>query len=203
MTRKTSTWARKRAKQPQLLNRAYVEAVGRARFLDTIRHSRPYADDEMTPGDAECLAPNVANKRTEVMLQLRSALDGLLNCQPPVDPFVDFSRLKHAMQISAIRTVEMLYTDKKRDKFAHIVLTELDPDQRHAAQLIYDANRALNRAYDRWKDGKGYGLDGEGRAKLIEAVELYEVIFLNSTPKQIQHAHEQAMLALQESEAAA
>jgi hypothetical protein len=203
MTRKTSAYARKRAKQPQLLNKAYAEEVGRARFLDAIRHSRPYADDAMTPGDAECIAPNVAAKRTEVMLQLHSALDGLLSCRPPVDPFIDFTRLKHAMQISAIRTIEMIYGNKKRDIFPRIDLTELNQDQRHAAQLIYDANKALNRAYDRWKDGKGYGLDGEGRVKLVEAVELYEVIFLNSTPKQIQHAHEQAMLALQESEVAA
>lgn len=202
MTRKTSTYARKRAKQPQLLNKAYAEAHHTASFLATLRMCRPYQEGDSMPGDIEG-APSVQSIATKAMLQVHSALDGLLNCQPPEDPCLDFSRLKHAMGVSAIRTLQMIYGHKRQVTFEPIDMAALNPDQRHAAQLIYDANKALNRAYDRWKDGKGYGLDGEGRAKLIEAVELYEVIFLNSTPKQIQHAHEQAMLALQESEAAA
>ncbi len=40
MTRKTSTYVRKRAKQPQLLNRAYAEAHHTASFLATLRMCR-------------------------------------------------------------------------------------------------------------------------------------------------------------------
>lgn len=202
MTRKTSTYVRKRAKRPQLLNRAYAEAHHAASFLATLRMCRPYQEGDSMPGDIEG-APSMQAVATKALLQIHSALDGLLNCQPPEDPCLDFSRLKHAMGVSAIRTLQMVYGNKRRDPFQQIDMTDLNPDQAHAVQLIYDANQALNRAYDRWEAGKGYGLDGEGRVKLVEAVELYEVILLNSTPEQMSHAHSEALKIRLKSEAAA
>lgn len=203
MSRKTSTYARKRAKQqPQLLNRAYAEAHHTASFLATMRMCRPYQADDVMPGDIEG-APSVQAVATKAMLQVHSALDGLLNCQPPEDPCLDFSRLKHALAVSAIRTLQMIYGHKKQVTFDPINLAELSPDQEHAVQLIFDANQALNRAYDRFEAGKGYGLDGEGRSKLPEAVELYEVILLNSTPEQMSHAHSEALKVQAKSEVVA
>ena len=202
MTRKTSAYARKRAKQPQLLNKAYAEAHHTASFLATMRMCRPYQADDVMPGDIEG-APSVQAVATKAMLQVHSALDGLLNCQPPEDPYLDFSRLKHALAVSAIRTLQMIYGHKKQVTFDPINLADLSPDQEHAVQLIFDANQALNRAYDRFEAGKGYGLDGEGRSKLPEAVELYEVILLNSTPEQMSHAHSEALKVQGKSEVVA
>lgn len=191
MSRKTSAYI-KRRRALGGVNPAIAKARGIASLLATLRLHRAYSDDSAMPGDVYGADDLMVTAR-KAMLYLHSALDGLLNCQPPEDPHLDFSRIKHALSVAAIRTLQMVYGNKRRDPLEKIDMSVLNPDQAHAIQLIYDANQALNRAYDRWEAGKGYGLDGEGRGKLIEAAELYEVILINSTPEQMAHAHSEAL----------
>lgn len=194
MSRKTSTYARKRlAKSPLMLNKTYAKEFGKASFLSVIRMHRPDNDETQVPGD--CLVSDTveASART-AMLHAHSALDGLLNCQPPVDPRLDFSRLKHVLSVSSIRTLQMIYGNRRRDFTNNIVRSELTAEQLHVVDLLTAAHKAINRAYDRWEAGRGYGLDGEGRLLLTEAIELYETILTHSTPEQMAHAHEQVLL---------
>ena len=189
MSRKLSAYGRRQ----QRMNPAVAKAYHAASLLACLRMHRAYSDETEMPGDIEGAADLIDTAR-KAMLHARSALDGLMRCQAPIDPRLDFSRLKHVLRVSVIRTLQMVYGSRRRDPFEQIDMRALNSDQAHAVETLHEANKALDRAYDRWEAVGGYGLDADGRKTLPEAVELYEAILVNSTPEQMRYAHEQVLL---------
>jgi len=197
MSRKTSTYARKRrAQHPQMLNPLFVKAYSAAKMMTSIKMARPYCENDAFPGEVEG-SPDFMVEARRAMLQARTALDGLMRCEEPDDPILDFAVLKHAVSVTAIRIMQMIFGDRRHKPTEDLDFDLMTPDQRHACELVTASHKALNRAAERWDAGKGYGLDGEGRTVLVDVVELYETILLNSTPEQMQHAHNEVM-AMQE-----
>lgn len=188
--RKMSAHGRKRKASAQhpLLDKAKRVAA----MLTVFRMARSYADDSVMPGDVEG-APDLMETARTAELQVRVALDGLLKCQEPADPSLDFTRMKHALAVTTIRTLQVIYGGRRREPVHTVDLSELTETQRAVIHTLHDANQALNRAYDRWMEGKGYGLDGAGRQVLLEAVDLFADILVNSSPEQMRHAHHEAL----------
>jgi hypothetical protein len=188
--RKMSAYAKKRqaAAQHPLLDKASRVAA----MLTVFRMSRSYAEGEPMPGDVEG-APDFMDTARTAQLQIRECLEGLLKCQEPADPSLDFTRLKHCLAVTTIRTLQVIYGGWRREPVRTVDLAELTETQRVVIHTLHDANQALNRAYDRWTEGKGYGLDGAGRTTLLEAVDLFADILVNSSPEQMRHAHHEAL----------
>lgn len=193
MSRKISAYGRRRAHAAHLADPLIQKARGAAALLATLKAGRVYTDDTAMPGELEGAEDLLQKTARKAELQVRIALDGLLRCEKPQDPTLDFSRLKHAVGVATIRSLQMIYGTKRQDPFEEIDLRALTPEQAHAVEVLHEGNKALNAAYDRWEATGGYGLDGVGRQALIDAVDLYTLILTSSTPTQMELAHKETL----------
>lgn len=164
--RKTSAYARKRAHLGPMVT------FNGAEWMNTINRVR--SNSEAPPhaflGNAE------AAMRSEVVV--RKALQTLLDCSLPDDPEHEHEVLAHALGVSLIRALQ------------------IQPLDNPMLPILKSGTDALRRAINRYANARTWGLDGEGRIALMEAIDLYAQILHMSSPAQMDKATQERIAVL-------
>lgn len=164
--RKTSAYARKRAHLGPMVT------FNGAEWMNTINRVR--SNSEAPPhaflGNAE------AAMRSEVVV--RKALQTLLDCTLPDDPEHEHEVLAHALGVSVIRALQ------------------IKPLDNPMLPILKGGTDALRRAINRYANARTWGLDGEGRIALMEAIDLYAQILHMSSPAQMDKATQERIAVL-------
>lgn len=171
MTRKTSAYARKMRRQGR-------ETFNAAEWLNTIQRCSTYSTD--TPPGSWCHGTQSAADKA--LIRTRLALQKLLDhALAPADP-EPHDLLAHAIGVALIRAIEIGGAD-----------TATNP----ALPILTAGNAALTHVTERRRRTGQWGLAGPERAALVDAVDVYEQILMNSSPAQMSAAteHRQAVLA--------
>lgn len=125
-------------------------------------------------------------------LRVRAALDSLLTGVKPIDPEEDLANLNAALAIGGERMFQILFGDRQPADHEMIDIGRLPAGGRAALQVFIDARQALNRAHDRWRQHRQWGMDGPGRGALAAGVNLFADLMNSSTPAQMDAAYRQA-----------
>lgn len=164
--RKTSAYARKRA------HLGPIVTFNGAEWMNTINRVR--SNSEAPPhaflGNAE------AAMRSEVVV--RKALQSLLDCTLPDDPEHEHDVLAHALGVSLIRALQ------------------IKPLDNPMLPILKSGTAALKRAINRYSNARKWGIDGEGRIALMEAIDLYAQILHMSSPAQMDKATQERIAVL-------
>lgn len=164
--RKTSAYARKRAHLGPMVT------FNGAEWMNTINRVR--SNSEAPPhaflGNAE------AAMRSEVVV--RKALQTLLDCTLPDDPEHEHEVLAHALGVSLIRALQ------------------IQPLDNPMLPILKSGTAALKRAINRYSNARKWGIDGEGRIALMEAIDLYAQILHMSSPAQMDKATQERIAVL-------
>ncbi|MBX9612463.1 MAG: hypothetical protein K2X51_12650 [Burkholderiales bacterium] len=166
MTRKTSPYSRKRQAG---------HSYNGAEWLNAIQRSRPYTAETPIPG---FFGTESAAVKAEILV--RDALDTLLCHRAPLNAEHAFDLLAHALGVSVIRALQI----------------EPHEARNPAIPILRDGSDALVRAIDRHQKTGAWGLDGPGRAALVDAVDAYAEILRHSSPAQMEHATSERMRIL-------
>ncbi len=161
MTRKTTTYARKRRAGGRHL-------FNGAEWVNTIQRCAGYGELGSVAGfDVRTAdAANMAEAR------VLGALDSLMRHTPPAHVERAFDTLAHALGVASSRALE------------------IEPDEHHntALALLRPGTEALQRAIERWQAHRHFGLDAPGRQELPDAIEVYRAILRASSPAQMEAA---------------
>lgn len=164
--RKTSAYASKRAHLGPMVT------FNGAEWMNTINRVR--SNSEAPPhaflGNAE------AAMRSEVVV--RKALQSLLDCTLPDDPEHEHDVLAHALGVSVIRALQ------------------IQPLGNPMLPILKGGTDALRRAINRYSNARKWGIDGEGRIALMEAIDLYAQILHMSSPAQMDKATQERIAVL-------
>jgi hypothetical protein len=164
--RKTSTYARKKARG---CNDTIVYKFGQYGVIRAVPKIQG-----MDAVMARCLPyrDNPVFDSTKFLLQLREALDAFLT--HTVHDIETFNLLSVCLNEGKVRTLE------------------IGGEGNPAFVIVERGIQAINRTAERWQRTGKWGLDGPARQDLIDAVSMYEEVFLESTPAQM---HDAAMTA--------
>lgn len=164
--RKTSTYARKKAQQ---CSDTVTYKFGKYGVVHA-RQKVQGIDAVM----ARCLPyrDNPVFDSTKFLLQLREALDAFLT--HTVSDMETFNLLSVCLNEGKVRTLE------------------IGGEGNPAFVIVERGIQAINRTAERWQRTGKWGLDGPARQELVDAISMYEEIFLESTPAQM---HDAAMTA--------
>ncbi len=169
MTRKTSRYTRKRGlQQGQKIEpgHSWISAIERCRAFD-----------------AEPVVPGMQGtdvNATGAALDVRTALDRLLNHQVPPEDGAAFTLLAHAVDV------------------AHIRALQIQPNESNPAHApLIAAKAALYRVRERHQKLGRWGVSSTDRQDLAEAVDIYETILTSSSPQQMQDAVDVRVQAMQ------
>lgn len=164
--RKTSAYARKRAHLGPMVT------FNGAEWMNTINRVR--SNSEAPPHAFLCNAE--AAMRSEVVV--RKALQSLLDCTLPDDPEHEHDVLAHALGVSVIRALQ------------------IQPLDNPMLPILKSGTDALKRAINRYSNARKWGIDGEGRIALMEAIDLYAQILHMSSPAQMDKATQERIAVL-------
>ena len=164
--RKTSAYARKRAHLGPMVT------FNGAEWMNAVNRVRSYSE---APPEGFA-ATSEAAIRSEVVV--RKALQSLLDCTLPDDPEHEHDVLAHALGVSVIRALQ------------------IQPLDNPMLPILKSGTDALKRAINRYSNARPWGLDGEGRIALMEAIDLYAQILHLSSPAQMTKATEERMTVL-------
>ena len=154
----------------------------------SIRRDR---DAPAMPG-GECWQKVGSQTAFESEVRVRSALDSLLTGVLPNDPEADLMNLNAALAIGAERMLQVIYGEKQPRDDEMLDFAKLRQDERDAIDVFIKARNALNRAHDRWRERRQWGMDGPGRADLSDGIDLFADLMNSSTPAQMDSAYRQA-----------
>lgn len=189
--RKQSAYGRKLARQGRHNEMSLgVRAVSAAKILKVISVRRD-RDAPPMPG-GEMWAEVVQETARDSELKVRAALDSLLTGVKPIDPEEDLANLNAALAIGGERMFQILFGDRQPADHEMIDIGRLPAGGRAALQVFIDARQALNRAHDRWRQHRQWGMDGPGRGALAAGVDLFADLMNSSTPAQMDAAYRQA-----------
>jgi hypothetical protein len=161
MTRKTSAYSRKRRRSERRLYNG-------AEWVNTVMRCASYGELTNLAG----FDIDTREAAGAAQARVQGALESLMAHTPPADIERLFDTLSHALGVASIRAVQI----------------EPDTDNNPALDLLHAGSLALKRAIDRWVDGKGFGLDAQGRGDLPAAIDVYVEILLASSPTQMARA---------------
>ena len=166
MSRKTSTYARKRAR---MCSDTVTYKFGKYGVI----HARPKVQG-IDAVMARCLPyrDNPIFDSTTFLLQLRAALDAFLG--HTVSDGDTFNLLSVCLNEGKVRVLD------------------IGGEGNPAAEIIERGIQALTMSLTRYQSTGKWGLDGPARQELVDAVSMYEEVFLESTPAQM---HDAAMTA--------
>ena len=155
MTRKTSTYARKRkASLGQFDDGAWVSLVQRC---------RPYAAESL----AHMGIADTMTAATSSMLRVREAYTSIKGRMTPPENTSDFDLLTHAMAVSTIRAIQ---------------IAGADVEHNDALQIIVPANAALRRLLERRRKTGVWGFDGPALEEVAAAIDVYDTIVTAGSP---------------------
>lgn len=143
-----------------------------AEWMNTINRVRSNSE----PPPHAFLGDTEAAMRSEVVV--RKALQTLLDCSLPDDPEHEHDVLAHALGVSVIRALQ------------------IKPLDNPMLPILKDGTDALRGAINRYSKGRTWGLDGEGRIALMEAIDLYAQILHMSSPAQMTKATQERIAVL-------
>ena len=143
-----------------------------AAWMNTINGVRSY-DDAPPPGFSDTKA---AADKAEVIV--RTALQSLLDCTAPDDAERAYDLLAHALGVTVIRALQ------------------IQPHDNPMLPILRAGNHAVERSIERYEATGAWGLDGPGRADLIEAIDLYAQVLHMSSPAQMTKATDERLRIL-------
>lgn len=158
--KKTTAYARKR----RLKSGQYIEP-GHS-WISAIERCRPFDAEPVVPG----FEGTDVNARAAALM-VRESLDNLLSHQTPPADTKDFDNLAHAVDVAHVRALQ---------------IQEGEDNPMHAPLMA--AKAAMKRVKERRESSGRWGLSGQDRAALIEAVALYQTILEASSPAQMDTA---------------
>jgi len=162
MTRKTSSYARKRANQAMQYNGAeWLNAIGRC---------RPYSDD---PVIGSWLPQGTTQISNGVLVEARMAYQRIKDGTLAADQTDPFDMLAHVTGVAKIRAIE---------------IAGEDPEVNSMLPPLHLANDALRRLRGRWERLSVWGFDGPGITEIADALDVYEAILTSSSPQQMADA---------------
>lgn len=112
-------------------------------------------------------AGNPIYKPERMLVPVRMALQKLLDRTMSNDDMYSFDTLICAVGHAKIRYLEIA------------------GEQSAAMDILHKADDALVRVHIRWQTTCVFGLDGPGRQEITDAIDLYEQVFLASSPNQM------------------
>lgn len=154
--RKTSAYARKR-------RQASRQSFNGAEWQNVIQRCRPYTDEPI-PGATVTGTIGAARKALNTV---KDALERMNGGSVPPDDHDAFDTLAHAVGVSLIRSMEM-----GGDRSAAMETLGL-------AKIAMDSIRARHRRINQW------GATRPEQIALVDAVGLYELILMESSPEQM------------------
>lgn len=166
MSRKTSTYARKRARQGLPSNARVPTDRDREQWAQTVISSRDYTH-ESNRADFD-----------RIMANIRLQLERITSGAVPKDDVEPHDLLAHVIGITQIRLHD-------------IGLTGTDSDKAQAGTAIDELNqatRAIKCMRERWQRTGTWGLDGPGIMLVRYAIDTYEEVLSVSTPRQMELA---------------
>lgn len=113
---------------------------------------------------------NTMFKAERLLLPVRTALQKLLD---------------RTIEGSDTRSFDMLICAIGHAKIRYL---EIGGEHNSAMPILEKADQALLRAHYRWQDTGEFGLDGLGRQEIMDGIDLYEQVFLASSPNQMINA---------------
>lgn len=160
MTRKTSRYTHKRGLKPG----QYIEP-GHS-WISAIERCRPFDAEPVVPG-----MQGTEVNATGAALDVRNALDRLINHQVPPEDGTAYTLLAHAVDV------------------AHIRALQIQPNESNPAHPpLIAAKAALLHVRERHNRLGRWGVSSADRQALTKAVEIYEAILTSSSPQQMQSA---------------
>lgn len=160
MTRKTTTYARKRR-----LPAGHIIEPDKQHWLRTIERVSPFSAEPAVPGISEPTAVN----STAASMMVRQALDDLFHHRALPTDETPFNLLAHAVDVAHIRAIQIEPAPERNPMHAALI----------AAKAAMASVRARHQAIGKW------GLNGSERATLATAVDHYETILTSSSPAQM------------------
>jgi hypothetical protein len=161
--RKISKYARRMRQQP---DRALING---AEWINTIQRCRSYTEERI-PGSWLPDGGATLDAAQTTALKVRSAYDSLRNGLVPPGDHEPNDLLAHAMGVSWLRAIE---------------IAGEDPSQNPMLPILRSGTEAVRRMGERRRAIGKWGLDGEGIKALVDAIDVYEEILMNSSPAQM------------------
>ena len=140
-------------------------------WANAINGVRPYDEPDHALWNTKAAAD-----KAEVIV--RTALQSLLDCTAPDDPERAYDLLAHALGVTVIRALQ------------------IQPDDNPMLPILQAGNRAVERSIERYEATGAWGLDGLGRADLMDAIDLYARVLHMSSPAQMTKATAERMRIL-------
>ena len=140
-------------------------------WANAINGVRPYDEPAHTLWDTSAAAD-----KAEVIV--RTALQSLLDCTAPDDPERAYDLLAHALGVTVIRALQ------------------IQPHDNPMLPILQAGNHAAERSIERYEATGAWGLDGPGRADLMDAIDLYARVLHMSSPAQMTKATAERMRIL-------
>ena len=170
--KKTSKYANKR--------RDPLHSFNGAAFINTIQRCGAF-NAELIPG----AVAGIESAAISAEVRMRDAFAMLSQHERPLDPEMTMDLLSHCLGVSIIRALQI----------------HQDIETNPVMPTLRAANEGLQRAIDRWKASKAWGLDAPGREAIAEAVEIYAEILRNSSSAQMEKATQERLKVLQQIDA--
>jgi hypothetical protein len=155
MTRKTSTYARKR--------KATSGEYDSSAWCSTVQRCRPYAAESLEHMGIADTMPAA----TKSMIKVREAYVSIKQRQTAPVNTHDFDLLTHAMAVTTIRAIQIAGGDLAKNPML---------------QTVVPANAALRRLLERRRATGVWGFDGPAIDEIAQAIEIYETIISAGTP---------------------
>lgn len=160
MTRKTTTYARKRH-----LPAGHIIQPDKQHWLRTIERLSPFSAEPAVVGISQPTAVN----STAATLMVRQALDDLFHHRAQPANETPYNLIAHAVDVAHIRAIQIEPMPDRNPMHADLI----------SAKAAMSSVRARRQALGKW------GLNGSERATLATAVDHYETILTSSSPEQM------------------
>lgn len=160
--RKTSTYARKARRSGGTFNAGA--------FINTIAACRAYTDEPIIPG-MDLMSTQAAATKNAIMV--REEFDALKSGK--AEGTRAFDVLANAVDVATIRAIEIA---------GNI------PSHNPMLPILLDAGHALTRMRHRFEATGRMGLDGPAIGELAAAMDVYDEILSNSSPRQMTMAED-------------
>lgn len=161
--KKMSMYARRARKQEAR------SSFNGAEWLNTIMRCRPYTDEPI-PGSMLDTGGATMGAATQSALKVWEAFDSIKRGDVAQGDTEPRDLIDHAIGVGWIRALEIAGTD---------------PESNPMLAIFKAGQEALHRANTRHENTGRWGFDGPALLEVREAIETYQEVLLNSSPKQM------------------
>lgn len=172
-----------KSKRPtsQRKSQEVVAAEGLATMLLTINMRRTYGETDPILGEA--LRIETEKVRDEALMTVRMALDNLFNGRVAADDSIPFEVLRQALNVTTVRAAQ---------------IAGLESEGNAMLPILQAGKNALFGVRERRERSNKWGVSGPERTALADAINLYEEVLTNSSPKQMEDAMDQVHVLIKQ-----